>query len=52
MAHTFKGIVMDLTGRKGTVVRGMSRDDTSSDDQRQTSVGVGEKEIKATVNEK
>ena len=54
MAHTFKGIMIDLRGGKGTVVRGLSRDDTSSDDQRKNSDGVGEseKEAKAVVDEK
>ena len=55
MKHTFTGIMIDLRGGKGAAtLRGVSRDDTSSDDQRQQSIGVGEseKEVKAVVNEK
>lgn len=54
MAHTFKGIMIDLRGGKGSVVRGRSRDDSSSDGQREQGVGVGEseKEAKAVVQEK
>ena len=48
MAYTFKGIMIDLRGGKGTVVRGMSRDDSSSDGQH----GQSEKEAKAVVEEK
>ena len=51
MAHTFKGIMIDLRGGKGTVVRGMSRDDSSSDGQRE-GTGESEKKAKAVVQEK
>ena len=46
--------MMDLKGGNGSVVRGMSRDDSSSDGQREQSVGVGvgEKEAKAVIQEK
>lgn len=52
MTHTFNGIVIDLKGGKGTSVRGISQDDTSSDDQHQQGVKVGEseKEAKALIN--
>ena len=46
--------MIDLRGGKGTVVRGMSRDDSSSDGKGEQSVGVegSEKEAKAIVQEK
>ena len=46
--------MIDLKGGNGSVVRGMSRDDSSSDGKREQSVGLGgsEKEAKAVVQEK
>lgn len=43
--------MIDLRGGKGTVVRGMSRDDSSSDRQRE-GVGESEKEAEAMVEAK
>ena len=51
ITHTFTGIMIDLRGGKGTVVRGMSRDDSSSDRQRE-GVGESEKEAEAMVEAK
>ena len=55
MKHTFTRFMIDLKGGKGAAtLRGIRRDDTSSDDQRKKNAGVGEseKEVRIMVNEK